>query len=329
MTIRVRAPANIALVKYMGKRADQIPENPSISLTLNELCTGIEIDRELGSNFSMIWNATETPSFSVERPWVAPQWTEAAHASALQRMHRAIERIHQHLQAPLRDTWIIRSANTFPAGTGIASSASFFAALTLATCKALLRGSAESAELADLSRRLSGSSARSFFGPWVGWQETQVYPLASRMPRMSDTVVILETQHKEVGSSDAHQRVKTSARWQGRAERASFRAKTMSDALREGDWNTVRTLAFEDSEDMHALFETSQPPFQYRTSASREIMAWAFQSPWIIATMDAGANVHLLTRTEDQPKLRQELAKNFGSSTRVLVDNQGHGPSLL
>lgn len=333
MTIRARAPANIALIKYMGKRSDptkgQLPENPSISLTLNELCSGIEIDRELDAKFSATWLAEETPRFGVERPWAQPHWTPIARERAHQRLVLAIERIHAELQAPLRDRWVIRTGNTFPAGTGIASSASFFAALTLATCKALVRGSADADELADISRRLSGSSCRSFFGPWAYWENDQVHALASRLPAMADTVILLETEHKEIGSSDAHQRVKASPNWAGRSARATERARKMVEALRLGDWEAVRTGALQDSDDMHVLFETSIPPFHYRTAASREIIAWASERSWVMATMDAGANVHLLTQRQDQMRLSDDLKKSFGQGLRLLLDTEGHGPTLL
>ena len=43
--ILVRAPSNIALVKYMGKRETgmNLPENASVSMTLSQLCTFVEI----------------------------------------------------------------------------------------------------------------------------------------------------------------------------------------------------------------------------------------------------------------------------------------------
>ena len=40
-TVAWESPSNIALVKYWGKRENQIPANPSVSFTLNNCKTEI------------------------------------------------------------------------------------------------------------------------------------------------------------------------------------------------------------------------------------------------------------------------------------------------
>ena len=58
MKIRVRAPSNIALIKYMGKTdpTRNLPENPSLSMTLNRLCTYLEVEMlEDGAGSISIW----------------------------------------------------------------------------------------------------------------------------------------------------------------------------------------------------------------------------------------------------------------------------------
>ena len=52
--VKWTSPSNIALVKYWGKRAHQIPENPSISFTLSNCKTITEVSftKKEGSDFS-------------------------------------------------------------------------------------------------------------------------------------------------------------------------------------------------------------------------------------------------------------------------------------
>ena len=38
-TVTWKSPSNIALIKYWGKKEDQIPQNPSISFTLDACAT--------------------------------------------------------------------------------------------------------------------------------------------------------------------------------------------------------------------------------------------------------------------------------------------------
>jgi mevalonate pyrophosphate decarboxylase len=120
--------------------------------------------------------------------------------------------------------WIIRSANSFPSSSGIASSASSFAALTLASAAALARdfNAFENLwkhhpefrrALSGLSRQGSGSSCRSFEGPWVFWEGERTSTVPSGLPPLAHFVILIERGEKAVASSEAHLTVRTSPLW--------------------------------------------------------------------------------------------------------------------
>ncbi|MEM6453980.1 MAG: diphosphomevalonate decarboxylase, partial [Acidobacteriota bacterium] len=136
----VSAPSNIAFIKYWGaqnlKRA--IPVNPSISMTLDRCrsrCTARFVEGA-GDHTILLRDAGGT--FQPAPPAFA-------------------DRIRAHLKrltswADVRGHFHIATENTFPAAAGIASSASGFAALTLAVLAALDRRDLSMPERSNLAR---------------------------------------------------------------------------------------------------------------------------------------------------------------------------------
>ena len=63
--------------------------------------------------------------------------------------------------------------------------------------------------------------------------------------------------------------------------------------------------------DLHSLFETTRPPFRYKKTSSQKVLDcineyWKSKNDGPLITMDAGANVHLLYRP-DQDKHREKI----------------------
>ena len=156
-----QAPSNIALIKYMGKTDEgiNIPINSSLSYTLNHLISSVSLELYRGNHD--LWEPLNTPGtkqFSLTTP-------------AQSRYLRHLERLK--IQFNYKGHFIVRSNNNFPQGSGLASSASSFAALTkcavLALCELTQTSLLSNTEQANLSREGSGSSCRSFFSPWALW----------------------------------------------------------------------------------------------------------------------------------------------------------------
>jgi diphosphomevalonate decarboxylase len=148
-----RAPANIALIKYMGKSDPSLnqPANSSLSLTLHSLCTVVEALWVIPQDPSFIKWIPELPRVSLEKAQLPSPWSLEVPSLTTQNINRTLQhskkavafaRAHlpQHGFEVHEKSFFeknqleIRSANTFPPSTGIASSASSFAALTLAVC---------------------------------------------------------------------------------------------------------------------------------------------------------------------------------------------------
>ncbi len=348
--ILARASANIAIVKYMGK-ADarlNLPANASLSMTLDSLCTVVEL-REASTN---AW-VPEVPAVRLPGLLV-PTLDERG----VKKFEAHFERVLSEAPAILRaagvqpqppESWVIRSANTFPAASGIASSASAFAALTLAGAAAcaeniadleaaLERGPVLRRALARLSRRGSGSSCRSFEGPWVRWSGEEARGVFSSLGRYVDLVLLVASVRKDVSSSDAHEAVTSSPLWSGRAERANARVRDLEEALASGAPSRLARIAWEESWEMHSLFHTSSHPFSYWLPQSLELLQWlrpgveeglALRSSDVpVVTMDAGPNVHLLVPEAHAARWRARVAERF-PGLAVLEDRAGSGARLI
>lgn len=301
MTWFAKAPANIALIKYMGKSntTQNLPSNASLSYTLENLQSFVELEVYPGE--SDLWEPLEMPG-----------------ATPFELSEKAQLRFLNHLQR-LKDFFkyqghfIVRSCNNFPQGTGLASSASSFAALTKAACLALAELTQmpipDTKTQAALSRQGSGSSCRSFYSPWALWQGEDVSPIALPYTQFIHQVILISHAEKQVSSSEAHLRVPTSPLYNTREQQAEHHLKTLIDALQNQDWPRAYEICWQEFQAMHQLFATAQPPFSYMTEKSEEVLKqlqdfWRHHQDGPIVTMDAGPNIHLLWR-QDQAHLAQ------------------------
>jgi diphosphomevalonate decarboxylase len=353
--IVARAPSNIALVKYMGKTNAQenLPANASLSMTLGRLSTWVELETASGTD-GIRWDSslpTQLPRGVSEgelKPQ-APMLSEDGIARVMrhfERVRKAAPEILQRFGLETRNDsieWKVRSCNTFPPASGIASSASSFAALTLASMTALASKPEQFAEayagstelkraLAALSRRGSGSSCRSFEGPWVLWEGADAASVITRMPKMAHFVILISSEAKSVSSSEAHLRVAASPLWEGRTERVGERIRNLLSALGEGDVATVSRIAWTEAWEMHSLFHTSADPFTYwmpgTVEALRMLAPHVASSKPPIVTMDAGPNVHVSVPAESRAHWHTLLESAFGAN-RVLMDEEGKGAELI
>jgi len=350
-----KAPSNIALIKYMGKDdySLNIPANPSLSLTLNSLCSYAEVKLIEAPEGSITWLPALPQSVLQEDKGRIK--TMSLSESGKCRVTAHIERVIAEASSvflPYGLSFVssdhlsieVKTANTFPTASGIASSASSFAAITLATVAALAAEKKKLnqvlkenthfiAELASLSRKGSGSSCRSFHGPWVLWQDKEVSSLRSSLPEMSDLVIVVTAEAKKISSSDAHRRVLSSPLWQGRQIRVSKRVAQLQEALVANNLKSISKIAFDELWEMHSLFHTSSEPFTYWQPGSVKVLKWfidflqQFDEP-LIVTMDAGPNVHVLVRTSQANSLREKLSVSF-PDFQILQDSQGSGATII
>lgn len=274
------APANIALIKYMGKKERNIPCNASLSYSLNKFRTKVILELAENDIFENSLNLSE----------------------------QAVNRFLNHLKyikdiTGCTSKFLIKSENNFPHSSGIASSASSFAALTLCAFKAICEIQKvpllSLEEMSQISRIASGSSCRSFFSDWVMWEGNSIKTL--KLPPLLHNLILVDSSVKEKSSSEAHKLVRTSLFFLGRAERANLRLTNLISALTDNKWYDAYQICWEEFWDMHHLFETSNSSFRYMTSNTLQVLNyiqnfWKEHKDGPIATIDAGPNVHLLWR---------------------------------
>lgn len=283
-----RAPSNIALIKYMGKGENGAPCNSSLSYTLNDYWTEVSLKKNALEDVFV--NGYEFSKQAEDR--------FLAHLSYVKK------------QFGYKGFFAITSKNNFPHSAGIASSASSFAALTACAIKAMgIELSRE--QIANISSKGSGSSCRSFFSPWCLWKQNKIERPDIRIAELKHDLILIDSAQKSVSSTAAHRLVKSSLLFEGRAQRAELRLHELMSALNNDAWLDAYQICWEECADMHALFETSRPYFRYIQPKTLEYLNlidtfWKDNKDGPIVTIDAGANIHLLWRT-DQCELRNKL----------------------
>ncbi len=308
------AHPNIALSKYWGKRAGEgnVPAVPSLSVTLAGLATTTRVtfDDALASDV-LVLNGTET--------------TGTALARAVELLDRVRTAAASHARAR------IVSTNDFPTASGLASSASGFAALALAATRAAgLDWSAE--RVADLARRSSASAARSLFGGFVeldGEIARQVAP-----PRHVDLrvlVCVTTEAPKSVSSRDGMGvTASTSPYYAAWLETAPRLHGELRAALVAGNLETVCELAERSALAMHASAFAAGVVYVSGATLDTLVAVRALRSEGVAAyaTMDAGPHLKCLVHVRDAERVRQRLARVPGV-LRILEAAPGEGARIV
>ncbi|MFZ4929700.1 diphosphomevalonate/mevalonate 3,5-bisphosphate decarboxylase family protein [Chryseobacterium sp. Mn2064] len=312
-TVSESCPSNIALIKYWGKYKDQIPANPSISYTLNHCKT----------NTSMEFVASE--NFSVQTFLAGNE--ELKFAEKIEKYFRNIE---QYLPWILKGKYIIRTENTFPHSSGIASSASGFGAIA----KCLMKldeafsgkiSEEESLRKASFLARLgSGSACRSLYNGLIVWGDTDEvegssdlfavpYPdseIHEVFKNFNDWVLLIHEGQKSVSSTVGHGLMNTNPYAERRFQEARENFVPMKEILKSGNMERFIQLVEHEALTLHAMMMMSEPAFILMKTGTLEVInkIWDFRRETghpLFFTLDAGANVHLLfpnNGTEEQIK---------------------------
>jgi diphosphomevalonate decarboxylase len=164
----------------------------------------------------------------------------------------------------------------------------------------------------------------------VGWERESAQAVPSKLADYSDMVLIAGAEEKEVSSSQAHLQVMSSPLWTGRTDRVARRLTELKQAIASGDGSKVSEIAWAELWEMHSLFHTAEKPFTYWLPESVEILRWVQKQSRgeLIATMDAGPNVHLLVPTARRDEWVRKITQAF-PKIELLIDQQGRGASIL
>lgn len=314
------ACANIAFIKYWGNRDHELrlPVNGSISMNLDGLFTKTTVSFISAKQDSLSINNSEIKGKGLER------------VSHILDIVRKMANIDEKAE--------VTSENNFPAGAGIASSAAAFAALALAASKAAGLNLDEK-ELSKLARRGSGSASRSIPSGFVEWQmgtseeDSYAYSIADiNHWNLVDCIAVVSSAHKKTGSTEGHAIADTSPLQKARIEDASRRLDICRNAILQKDFEALVHIIEHDSDMMHAVMMTSNPPLMYWQVSTVEIFhqvrEWRGSGLPVGYTVDAGANVHVLCLGEYAKEVEKKLRELNGVKD-VLVAGVGGGAKLV
>ena len=306
-TVSASCPSNIALIKYWGKYEGQIPANPSISYTLNHCHTKTTMDFVANEPFSV-------------QTFLAGN-EEVKFADKIEKYFRSIEK---YLPWILQGKYVIRTENTFPHSSGIASSASGFGAIAkcLMALDSKFASSKEESILSIqkasfLARLGSGSACRSLYNGLVVWGETPEvagssdlfavpYPDEEIHPvfkNFNDWVLLIHEGQKSVSSTVGHGLMNTNPYAERRFQEARDNFVPLKEILKSGDLQKFITLVEHEALTLHAMMMMSEPAFILMHCGTMEVInkIWKFRKETglpLFFTLDAGANVHLLFPSE-------------------------------
>lgn len=300
--VTVRSYANIAIIKYWGKKAEKemVPATSSISLTLENMYTETTLSPLLAD--------TTADAFYIN----GQLQNEAEHA----KMSKIIDRYRPEGAGFVR----IDTKNNMPTAAGLSSSSSGLSALVKA-CNAYFQLGLNRRELALEAKFASGSSSRSFYGPLAAWDKDsgEIYPVETDL-KLAMIMLVLEDQKKPISSRDGMKLcVETSTTFDEWIRQSEQDYKDMLVYLKENDFRKVGELTEKNALAMHATTKTATPSFSYLTDASYEAMDFVRQlreqEESCYFTMDAGPNVKVLCLEEDL----EHLSKLLGQRYRLIV----------
>ncbi|KAH0535416.1 diphosphomevalonate decarboxylase [Cotesia glomerata] len=300
------APVNIAVIKYWGKRDDDLilPVNDSISLSLDtkQLCTKTTV--------------MASPNFKEDKIWLNGREESMNN----KRLQNCLQRIKSKVTLTNEmELWKIHicSNNNFPTAAGLASSAAGYACLTAALAK--LYNYTEN--ISEIARTGSGSACRSVFGGFVRWYmgseptgvdsiSKQIAP-ASHWPEMRVIILVVNDSSKKISSAVGMKRcVQTSELLKYRAEVCvPKRVELMQKAIINKNYQQFAELTMKDSNQMHAVCLDAYPSFNYLTDVSHAIIDLinsyneVSNTIKVAYTNDAGPNTVLYLLEENVPQV--------------------------
>jgi diphosphomevalonate decarboxylase len=336
------SPSNIALVKYWGKKKDQIPENPSISFTLDNCKTKTKLSflkKESNNAFSF-----EVFLDNEKKNDFKPK------------IETFFKRVDMYLPFIKDYHFKIETYNTFPHSSGIASSASGMSALALCLMsieKELSENISEEdfiQKSSFLARLGSGSACRSIEGDLVVWGKHEEiegssdlfglkypYRVHDNFKNYHDTILLVDKGEKQVSSTVGHNLMPGHAFAQERFKQANKNLSSVISILKEGDLDGFIALVESEALTLHAMMMTSQPYFILMKPNTLEIInkIWAFRKSSgskVCFTLDAGANVHVLYPDSESNQvlhfIQNELVA-FCQKGQYINDKIGFGAKLL
>ena len=310
-SVNVRSYANIAIIKYWGKKdtVEMIPATSSISLTLENMYTE--------TSLSSLPASAPSDEFYINCILQDP--------SEHKKMGEIIDRFRPAGYGFVR----IDTKNNMPTAAGLSSSSSGLSALVKA-CNEFFRLHLSTKQLAQKAKLASGSSSRSFYGPISAWDKDsgEIYPVKTDL-KLAMIMLVLYDQKKPISSREGMKRcAETSTIFDDWMRQSEEDYKAMLIYLSNNHFSKIGELTEKNALAMHATTQTASPPFSYLTEKTYEAMDFVKQlrseGERCYFTMDAGPNVKVLCLEEDLEHLVPIFAEKYHlivSKTKELPDD--------
>lgn len=335
------SPSNIALIKYWGKKENQLPCNPSISMSLQNSFSRTKLTYQAKGKenlLSFLFEGKKQKQFEL-------------------RIANLFENLSDHFNFLKEFQITISSENTFPHSAGIASSASAMSSLALCLCsmeeevKGIRMSKAEFHKKASSIARLgSGSASRSIYGDFVAWGKSKslsnssdeyAIPISQTthpvFQDFQDTILLVSSKKKEVSSSVGHQLMNNHPYASSRFAQANTNFDRMIAVLQSGNLDEFIEIMENEALSLHALMMNSTPSYTLLKPNTLELIERikSFRSSTKIPigfTLDAGPNIHLLYPKSEKEKIipfiKSELT-SFLEKGKYILDKRGKGPQKL
>ena len=285
---KVKSYANIAIIKYWGKKDAEkmIPATSSISLTLKDMYTETEI------SFISDEEAIEKTGEVMDLIYINGELQD-------REQRQKIGKVIDLFRGDRSERVKVDTTNSMPTEAGLSSSSSGLSAAIMA-CNELFEKNLSRNELAQISKFASGSSCRSFFGPVTAWDKDtgEVYKVKTNL-KFGMIMLVL---------NDA----KTFENW---VKQSEIDFVEMKKYLAENDFEKVGKLTEENALRMHETPLTATPSFSYLSDKSHEAMNFVRNlrknGEKCYFTMDAGPNVKVLCLEKDLDRLKEIFEKKY------------------
>ncbi len=338
-----KSPSNIALVKYWGKTEPQIPKNTSISFTLSNCYTITTLEYSKKKPPSKDFDITVIFEGEIKDDFKP-------------KIVIFFERIEKYIFFIREFVFVIKTENSFPHSSGIASSASGMSALALCLMSIEKELNPDMSQeyllkkASFLARLGSGSAARSVAGPIVVWGNHPdiinssnfygiqfPYNIHSVFDNYQDTILLVDIGEKQVSSTVGHNLMRNHPFSQQRFDQANDHISKLSEILKNGDLKSFVNLVESEALTLHAMMLTSNPYFILMKPNTLKIIEkiWDFRKnndSNICFTLDAGANIHILFPESEKEKshnfITNELLE-FCDNNQFISDRLGKGAELI
>lgn len=319
----VRAYADIALIKYWGKQDEilRLPVNDSLAISLEALSTTTKVTFDDALEADQVAIGGQEFEKDSKQSSRVVKHLDRIRARAGEQRHARVE-----------------SKNTFPSDTGLSSSGSAFAALTMAATKALGQN-LSTKQLSILARQGSGSACRSVTGGIVQWfkgsDSDSSYSktvFAHDYWDLRDVIAMVSDQTKLVSSTAGHKLAPTSPLFKARLGHVEDRLAQVKKAIKAKDFQALGEAVEEECFEFHAIAMTSRPSLFLWLPGSvavfQAVRALREQGVPAYATVNTGHNIQVLTLPEYERKVARALKATPGVKN-ILRSKISAGPKYL